>query len=171
MQKVRHFYCSELITAQENFNKYLKATKPEMNQDIRPYMRNAFRFELGELGQELGFFKIWRSTKQERDQEKIKVEYIDGLCFLFEIAIENGIADHLKAYPVSYVEKSSGSDSALNDAFEYLFAAKFEEPFGIIEAMGLYLTLGSMLGISQDDIRETYHAKNKINYERQQNGY
>ena len=134
-------------------------------------MKNAFRFELGELGQEIGFFKIWKSTKKVRDQEKIKVEYIDGLCFLFEIAIENNIADHLKAYPISYIEKKEGTDSDLNFAFEYLFSSRFECPFSIMETMGIYLMLGSMLGISQDEIRETYHSKNKINYERQQNGY
>lgn len=133
-------------------------------------MKTAFRVELGELANEVRFFKDW-SNKGPSDRKTILMEYIDGFTFLIEIAIEKDYQDEMKRVPIAYGDYKNIKNDDLNAIFEVLFTNKFEKYFDFIRALQLYLGLGHILGFDKNEILLGYHEKNKINHERQDSGY
>jgi dimeric dUTPase (all-alpha-NTP-PPase superfamily) len=127
----------------------------------------AFLVELGELANETRCFKYW-SIKQPSEREIILDEYADGLHFLLSISLDLGIRNleinpHLCEKVLS--EQFLKVYSRANEFQKNLDFAKF------INLFNEYLNLGGCLGFTIPEIEESYYNKNKVNHERQENGY
>ncbi len=146
----------------------------------------ALLVEIGECANEWRGFKFW-----SKDQEpRIKVihrdpqgqcedvttnplleEYVDGLHFVLELGLEHGFDELVE---VLAIEDLKCSD--ITTQFTMLFQTDwdvYEEGNGgyYHEGLELYLSLGEMLGFTWEEIEQAYFEKNKINHERQENGY
>jgi dimeric dUTPase (all-alpha-NTP-PPase superfamily) len=141
----------------------------------------ALLVELGECANEWRGFKFWSQNQEprtkavrnaammEEDKEyynPLLEEYVDGLHFILELGLELNATDPWSPdyeedvceqfrtiyYHVALINVFNGRDN-----YEY--------------AVSYYLGLGEMLGFTWEQIEQSYYEKNRINHERQDNGY
>ncbi|SDX64338.1 dUTP diphosphatase [Salimicrobium album] len=128
----------------------------------------ALHTEIGELANEWRGFKKW-SNDQEPRREKMLEEYVDCLHFVLSIGLEKG-------YRLSYSNIASMKADSITEQFNALFRkvgdfSQFRTIGNYNTIFDLFLSLGEMLGFTEDEIEEAYLAKNKINHNRQLTGY
>lgn len=127
----------------------------------------SLQVELGELANETRCFKFW-SVKEPSSKAVILEEYVDCLHFILSLGLEKGfqyISIDIKhtACELSqqflnlYINISDFATSSSRDIYLNLFHN--------------FLNLGNSLGFNDEDIENAYLYKNKINHERQDNGY
>ncbi|NYV64630.1 dUTP diphosphatase [Bacillus sp. Gen3] len=95
-------------------------------------------------------------------------EYVDGLHFVLELGIEINITPI--ACDLYY--KAVSIDKQFIGLYKYvlnLLTEKTAERY--IELLMVYVGLGDLLGFTWEQIEQAYYNKNKINHERQENGY
>lgn len=133
----------------------------------------AFVVELGELANETRFFKFW-STDKEMRRKKALAEYVDNIHFLLDL----GIQIHIAPYEFWFDESNVETHTYANLTGQFLWVTNSvvnlrnhsqEDRFEIL--VYEYLALGKMLGFAWDEIESAYYEKNKINHDRQTNGY
>jgi dimeric dUTPase (all-alpha-NTP-PPase superfamily) len=132
----------------------------------------AFLVELGELANEIKFFKYW--SKKANPTERVLEEYIDGLHFALQIFI---LSDVKRAYPYQSIK---------NESLEIQFSKLYQElsslalcdwlddgevDYKVMDVIYLYHGLGEMLGFTPEEIETEYIKKNIINHNRQLTGY
>lgn len=138
----------------------------------------AFIVELSELANELRFFKHW-SNKGPSSKEIILEEYVDGLHFLLSLGLEIETDIMLEEnFDVIYVTRATLTEEFL---VIYRLATDFEISLNLKtlsnsletykKLLNRYLSLGKVLGFSQEEIFQGYISKNKINHQRQESGY
>ncbi|MGV8145421.1 MAG: dUTP diphosphatase [Alkaliphilus sp.] len=148
----------------------------------------ALLVELGELANETRCFKFW-STKQASKESVILEEYVDCLHFILSIGLEikvdqdrkmifDGLADKKTIDKISYLGVNS------DRADKLIITKQFQEVFTRIsifqqkinhenyyELLQSFIVLGSNLEFSRETITKGYMAKNRINHQRQAEGY
>lgn len=161
-----------------NLSKLFEEQKPLRNKILKKFdlvddvglLENfivAFQAELYELANEWRGFKHW-STDQEMRRDKALEEFADCMAFLLELGLE---LDLLKEWHVDdlVIQKESTIQLQFLEFNKYLHC-RFNETswFSIAE---LLFGLGEMLGFTEKEMITAYYDKNKINHERQENGY
>lgn len=96
-------------------------------------------------------------------------EYVDGLHFILELGIEIDVPYHEWLYRGrlrnDIVDK-------FTDVFEVVMDFENDrEASDWVNLFEHYLGLGEMLGFTWDEIEQAYYKKNKINHQRQEEGY
>ncbi len=127
----------------------------------------ALLVELGEVSNEIRFFKFW-SKKPASEKEVIIDELVDCLHFAFSLGntIENdtwvfGMDDMKRPISIIYF-----------DIVEKLTQLRHNKDVQLFRSMLFNLAeIAFYLGYSMEDIQIAYDKKNKVNYERQNNGY
>lgn len=152
----------------------------------------ALLVELGECANEWRGFKFWSQDQEARGQGKyleydcecnggnhwvtknpLLEEYVDGLHFVLELGIEKfrELIGYNFSSEIAVIDKK---DITLQ--FNFIFN-KVGDLVGnptkgnYIWVTELYLGLGEMLGFTWEEIEQSYYEKNRINHERQENGY
>jgi len=131
----------------------------------------ALQVELGELANELpGTFKFWSNKKN--DYKKALVEYVDCLHFILSIGLEFKYSSYSYATEekISLATKDTMTNIQ-NCFYEMSFLNKFRAYQYYHSLLIELLALGRSLGFTGEQIEHAYLNKNKINHERQQNGY
>jgi len=127
----------------------------------------ALQVELGELANETRCFKFW-STKKPSANDVILEEYVDCLHFILSLGLEKSY-DNI-TLNIQNINKEL-SQQFLN---LYVNVADFITSSSIDNYLNIFnnfLGLGNSLGFSDEEIENAYLYKNKINHERQDNGY
>ncbi len=127
----------------------------------------AFMVELGEMSNEIRFFKFW-SKKPQSEKEVIIDEYVDCLHFAFSLGntLENDswtfITDDMKR-PINMI---------YFDVAEKALKLSKNKDLDLFRSMLFNLVeIAFYLGYTMEDIEEAYNKKNAVNYERQNTGY
>ncbi|MCA1009888.1 dUTP diphosphatase [Halobacillus halophilus] len=126
----------------------------------------ALQVELGELANETRCFKFW-STKQASAKETILEEYVDGLHFILSLGLDLG--HRYESQPVTPFTSQTEAFLAVYSLIEQFHNHTNDQNYK--ELFGSYLSLGETLGFSEAELVRAYHAKNEVNYERQDQGY
>lgn len=122
----------------------------------------ALQVEFNELLNECPFlFKYWSNKKMDRD--KALEEYVDGWHFILSIANDFGVENH--EYKAPIVHDMQRLARGINNMISILNKELYPS------LVNHYLLFGEKLGFTQEDIEKAYIQKNKVNYERQDEGY
>lgn len=171
----------ELCEVQDGLDGRIRKEK-NIQLPERELLRNtlvALDIELAEYANDARWFKIW--SNNQTPKPTTLEEYVDSLHFFLSIANLMGWREHL----VVTVEDNMGDydfDSPerihlLNTAYlemKHQLARVFtaESTLAFKAAWTNFLTLGiTGYGYTWKEISNAYLAKNKINHERQTNGY
>lgn len=168
---------SSMFEAQQRLDDRIVSEKNLDVDAILPYRIFSMAKELTELAQELqGEWKFWKSNVTH-DRFKILEEYVDGLHFLL------GLGNFL-GYHKQTIELIQGATTFyhLPDPNRNVFyqlvqvdmelADMYEQPKrNYPNLFFTYYTLGRVLDFTDEEIEAAYFAKNKVNHERQDNGY
>ena len=128
----------------------------------------ALLVEVGECANEWRGFKFW-STDQKSRKKPLLVEYVDGFHFVLELGIEIEVDyDEWEFTPIV----SYDITKKFTDVFESIIDFKqFPVESEWVDVYEHYLGLGEMLGFSRREVENAYFEKNKINHQRQADGY
>jgi dimeric dUTPase (all-alpha-NTP-PPase superfamily) len=157
-----------MIELQGGLMEHIKKAK---GLDVIPLNDTVFALlvELGELANEVKFFKYW--SKNNKPTEKTLEEYIDGLHFVLQIGILGGFdfSQSLKHGKWLTLQMQFSDLFKRVAAMTGIYGSYNEGAFKKI--LELYLSLGEMLGFTPEEIEKAYLEKNKVNHERQRDGY
>lgn len=137
------------------------------NKDLVPAKILAFEVELGELANETRCFKFW-SNKKSSPKAVVLEEYVDCLHFLLSIGLDENFVDaqiHIKNSPRDLVQQFQ---EVFLRSSRFYQSLKEEDYVALFE---VFLSLGQNLGFTWEEIEEGYLRKNKINHQRQDEGY
>lgn len=130
--------------------------------DVFEETKLAFMVELGELANEIQSFKHWKVNKNI-NQERILDEWAD--CLHFALSLDNQ-----RDYKLDSFLKSEGFK--LDDSFINFLLMELFQKVTTKEPLAPYvMRLGIHLGFDTDKLKGAYLSKNKVNIERQNNGY
>lgn len=126
----------------------------------------AFKQELGEFLQRLPkVFKFWSNKTNKIDEETLE-EWIDGFHFLLSI----GLVNHYNKRMFN-VERYSFTFWNMEDVFTDIYNNPIKTFDDYELVFHLYYSLIRYYGYKDEDIKKAYDKKNKINFDRQAQGY
>lgn len=143
-------------------------------QDLFENKISALIVEIAELENEVRCFKHW-SDKPPSPKSVIIEEYVDGWHFI--LSIGNDFNTMHESYDTWECETLTTQFNELYESVsEFRKMIIFESPLKnqlecYAEIVRGYIGLGRMLTFSDEEIEQAYLDKNKINHERQSNGY
>lgn len=160
----------QLFKTQENVDNEIAKNMPaewEGFGDYRSLMHRkfAFRVEVMELANEIGFFKDWKHS-HTIDKGAALEELADCMAFLLSIGNTQGYNKMLKA-----IETFDAEEYAFGDLFDMLTDMHLSNIGKYTMAFGLILGIGLKLGAIEEEIVEAYNRKAAKNITRQAEGY
>ena len=157
---------NSLFQKQAELDKYIYSQNNVTAKEVFERKIVALLVELGELANELQFFKYWKENVSIDSQRAIE-EYIDVIHFAIGLAVDLGIDEH---------EYSGMRPRDLNKLFigianlaTVLSVSKEKEHAKLL--IDNVITLGYQLGLNEEIVLSEYNKKNEINYERQKSNY
>jgi dimeric dUTPase (all-alpha-NTP-PPase superfamily) len=124
----------------------------------------AYKTELGELANELSFFKYWKQNHVV-DDEKVLEEYVDGIHFLLSIGLTRQWDIRFERVGTEY----------WGETLDTLFIEIFDSPFcscgEFKKVFSKFYAIGHLLGYTNEIIIDAYKRKNRKNHQRQVDGY
>lgn len=153
----------------------------------------ALSVEVGECANEWRGFKFWSNNQEPNTSKPVNTfygsreglttnplleEYVDGLHFVLEIGIE--IAEEIQFDVEDYfkdilneIRGKQQCSKTIVEQFNYIFylttTAGYDFCFEYLFAA--YYHLGELLGFTREEVEQAYMDKNKVNHQRQDNGY
>ncbi|MEG9297079.1 dUTP diphosphatase [Mangrovibacillus sp. Mu-81] len=157
-----------LLDMQKQLDVHIEKEHGLRDEDLVDRKILALLVEVGELANETRSFKFW-SKKKASAKNVILEEYVDGIHFILSLGIEMGLQD-------IELERGHSDTEDLNEQFLHIYQCitEFRKEPSVTHFLDLfdgYLYLGELLGFTSDDVFKAYTEKNKVNYERQQEGY
>ncbi len=158
---------NELYEIQQQLNDRIVKEHNLEDRDLSNDRFMAFLVELGEFANETRCFKYW-SLKKPSDKAVILEEFSDVIHFLLTIGLD------LQQPFLSFYDDDSNLDltalflSVYSDANTIRIT---KSRFVYIRLYNTLMQIGKKLGFSEKDIYDSYLAKNKINHQRQDDGY
>lgn len=170
----------KLSEIQSGLDFHIEKEKGLQDKDLIEEKILSLRIELGELANELPEeFKFWSSKKN--DYGKALQEYVDCLHFILSIGLDfdfinSDFNDDVSATKGINEVKSYKPDYTITQHFNtvfddvYIFRRYFElgDYYSLVSE---FLILGDLLNFDHEEIEQAYLDKNKVNHERQINGY
>jgi dimeric dUTPase (all-alpha-NTP-PPase superfamily) len=123
----------------------------------------AFKVEVGEFGNEIGFFKYWKQS-HVMDRVKTIEELADCMAFLLSIGISRG-------YQVDEIDPYQWEKVPMEHLFNYLFRNKIQNRNEWQTAFENLMCIGLRLGFAIAEMEFAYYTKSGVNIERQKNCY
>ncbi|WP_202081364.1 dUTP diphosphatase [Caldalkalibacillus salinus] len=169
----------QLFNIQWDLDQKIRDTHNLENQILTEQKILALQVELGELANETRCFKYW-STKAPSATDVILEEYVDGLHFVLSLGLDfhyNEAHEGLSSLLDEDTSSSSAGDKqAQTEAFARLFdhISAFSQDINEDHYAMLfqsYMDLAKALGFKFTQIEDAYLEKNKVNHERQAQGY
>ncbi len=158
---------NELYDIQETLNQRILEEHNLKEEDLINDRFLAFFVELGELANETRTFKYW-SLKAPSADEVILEEYSDGIHFLLTIGLTLD-RPHLEFY-------NQETDLTLTELFLSVYndaniVRSQGSKFVYVRMYNTFMLIAKKLGFSEQDVYDSYMRKNKINHQRQDDGY
>ncbi|GGJ48655.1 dUTP diphosphatase [Virgibacillus salexigens] len=147
------------------------------DQDLLPKKILALQVELGELANEWRGFKFWSKDQEPRNfwtprlpeaDSPLLEEYVDCLHFILSIGLHDQRFTRLK---VTQRKMDSVVDQFLYLGNKVSDFACFRTRGNFQQIINYFFGLGELLGFTREQIEHAYLDKNKVNHERQENGY
>lgn len=127
--------------------------------------------EIGEMANEWRGFKMWSNDRSPRVPEMLE-EYVDCLSFILEIGLELNIQSLDISEAIIERLRSGETIDIFNELFYYTAQLNISKNvYWYNTTIECLIALGRNLGLSWEEIEAAYYKKNKINIERQENGY
>ncbi|TES58191.1 dUTPase [Halalkalibacterium halodurans] len=159
---------NKLFTLQQTLNERIQTEHGLTGYDLFHEQLLALKVELGELANETRCFKYW-SKKGPSPTTVILEEYVDGLHFVLTLGLTLRMTD-------VEIKQMDHETNTLTEQFLLVFRAiseleqsRTEQAFRTL--FSHYIALGEKLNFSTVEIERAYLDKNKVNHQRQDEGY
>ncbi|MEK3909651.1 dUTP diphosphatase [Oceanobacillus sp. FSL W7-1309] len=184
---------SKLFEIQAGLDYHIVKEKGLEGQDLLDMKMLSLQVELGECANEWRGFKFWSKDQEPRTKvgltsyyaaqqgltrNPLLEEYVDCLHFILSIGLSLNInsedicvdGDYTELETTNTFNKMFKSISEVHDYINYGARDDLVEAYDIMFSM--FVGLGELqLGFTWEQIEQAYLDKNKINHDRQLNGY
>ncbi|WP_227936644.1 dUTP diphosphatase [Alkalihalobacillus deserti] len=157
-----------LFSIQKQLNDRIIAEHQLAGQDLFQEKLLAFIVEVGELANETRCFKYW-SRKPSSERTIILEEYVDGLHFALTLGLSLGYTEVILKDEFEQKEKLTDHFLDVLNLAQQLGLNQSQEQFQ--QFIDSFFALGHKLSFTYDEMEKAYLEKNKVNHERQDNGY
>ncbi|MEI5893140.1 hypothetical protein DXB51_14760 [Bacillus cereus] len=163
----------KIFEAQEKFDGRVVKVHGLEGQNLTGDVTQALYTELGELSNEIGFFKYWKK-KKKNDKARQYDEWADCMHFVASLGNKYG---HVEVVLQEGIQKAIASD--INNArllpyhklFGIVYTTDFSVPREYTIALTTVVVIGLKLGMTFEDMEKAYFEKNQVNYDRLASGY
>lgn len=155
-----------LFPKQAELDKYIYQKNNVTAKEVFERKIVALLVELGELANELKFFKYWKENINIDRQRAIE-EYIDVIHFAIGLAVDLGIDEH--KYTNTKPKDLNKLFIGITNLATVLSTSKEKEHAKSL--LNNIIALGYQLGLNEQIVIEAYNKKNEVNYQRQENDY
>ncbi|MGX5475962.1 dUTP diphosphatase [Bacillus toyonensis] len=136
----------------------------------------ALYVELGELANEIEFFKHWKVNRKQDNINDQWEEFADCLHFMPSLGNMYGhtdfvLSDNGKHIIENSLEQDIKHGTTLNKLFNDIYTTNFSNQVDYTFALATLIRIGQLIGMDFDDMYEAYKAKNDKNYNRIANKY
>jgi len=157
---------SEFFNAQERLDKKVIEVHQLEGRNLTADITTALYVELGELAQEISFFKYWKKNKKI-DFARQSDEWADCWHFILSLGNKYGHSERFSEVDVYEGEQ----EKEYNELFSYLFECDYSDVLSYYRAIGTMIAIGQKIGMTEEDMHHSYFTKNQVNYERLASGY
>lgn len=159
----------KLFEMQAALDHHIQEKHQLLDEDLFNKKILALLVEVGELANETRCFKFW-SIKPSSEKAVVLEEFVDGVHFILSLGIECGFHKN------SLIIKKKPVQTNVNEQFLLVFdhICRFQKSKAVNDYLLLfesYLALGSLLGMTDEEMEQAYFYKNEVNYQRQENNY
>ncbi|MFP7299550.1 dUTP diphosphatase [Neobacillus niacini] len=159
----------KLFQMQQALDQHIEEKHDLQKEDLFDRKVLALLVELGELANETRCFKFW-SVKPSSEKSVVLEEYVDGIHFILSLGIECGFET------LQYSIQTEPTALTVSEQFLFIYEkiTSFKNSKSNLDFNALlesYLQLGTLLGVSYEEMEKAYFTKNEVNYQRQQNNY
>jgi dimeric dUTPase (all-alpha-NTP-PPase superfamily) len=157
---------TELYACQEEVDQFISNNLDINIHDVEHVDKRvtAFHVELGELANEIGFFKYWK-TSHFMDKAKTIEELADCIAFILSVGISRKYTFIKEINPMEWKRVPLGQ------LFRYLFRSELHSAGDWKQAFEQLICIGLKLGFSSGEILAAYYLKSNTNIERQKQNY
>ena len=157
---------NSLFEKQKELDEYIYEKNNVIAKEVFERKIVALLVELGELANELQFFKYWKENINIDGQRAIE-EYIDVIHFAIGLAVDLGIDEH--KYTETKPRDLNKLFIGITNLATVLSTSKEKEHAKTL--LNNIIALGYQLGLDEQTVIGAYNKKNEVNYRRQINGY
>lgn len=163
----------KIFEAQDKLDRKVVEVHGLHGQNLTGDVTQALYTELGELSNEIGFFKYWKKNKKDNKARQYD-EWADCMHFIASLGNKYG---HLEILLNEDIRAAIADD--INNAqllsyhrlFEIVYTADFSVPREYTISLASIVVIGLKLGMTFEDMGKSYFDKNQVNYDRLNSGY
>lgn len=164
----------ELFHIQKELDQKINANHQLGTRSLLREKCMALTVETAELANETRVFKYW-SLKGPSAKDIILEEYVDCLHFMLSIGLEQDNHQAELRHQLQ-IDLTSGTGEDVFELFEQVFdyIQRFAQSGHINDYQQLFhyfIALGKSLSFKWEEIEQAYFEKNRVNHERQEQGY
>ncbi|MGH0448519.1 dUTP diphosphatase [Bacillus mycoides] len=162
----------KIFEAQDKFDRKVVEVHGLQGQNLTGDVTQALYTELGELSNEIGFFKYWEKNKKN-DKARQYDEWADCMHFMASLGNKYGHVDYVLSHDLNNgdILLNKKDDVSYHFAFEAIYKGEFNDEFDYGNAFTALIVIGLKLGMTYEDMEKAYFDKNQVNYDRLANGY
>lgn len=166
---------SKIFEAQEKLDNEIVKVHGLKGKSLTGDITQALYVELGELAQEIGFFKYWKKNKKN-DKARQYDEWADCMHFMASLGNKYGHTEFMvsdssiKALEIS-MQTLEFDVIRYHQLFEEIYTANMSSKVGYTYALNALLAIGTKMSMTYEDMEKAYFEKNQVNYDRLNSGY
>ncbi|HDR7258789.1 dUTP diphosphatase [Bacillus paranthracis] len=162
----------KIFEAQDKLDRKVVKVHCLQDQNLNGDVTQALYTELGELSNEIGFFKYWKKNKRN-DKARKYDEWADCLHFVASLGNKYGHVELILGTSRTYkiADKFIENECSFHKLLSKMYKADYSCIFEYSDALSALLAIGKKMGMSDEDMEKAYFEKNQVNYDRLASGY
>lgn len=170
-----------LLEQQDKLDATILENKQLEKKDTRKKREVAFLMEFSEFVNDTQYFKYWKEHNEPK--ETMAEEFVDALHFALSLMNDSLVKDYentvelydryINMKSIKVLPKEDEDLTALVFRMYHSLTSEFRTDTFVTNFKTLYLLLkiGEKVGMTEEIILDAYEKKNKVNYQRQEEGY
>lgn len=162
----------KIFEAQEKLDNEIVKVHSLKDKSLTGDITQALYVELGELAQEIGFFKYWKKNKTINNARQYD-EWADCLHFIASLGNKYGHVEFIlgtsRVYKIA--DKFIENECSFHKLLSKMYKADYSCIFEYSDALSALLAIGKKMGMLDEDMEKAYFDKNQVNYDRLASGY
>ncbi|MCU5414810.1 dUTP diphosphatase [Bacillus wiedmannii] len=165
----------KIFEAQDKLDRKVVEVHGLEGQNLTGDVTQALYTELGELSNEIGFFKYWKKNKKN-DKARQYDEWADCMHFIASLGnkyghVETILLEKIKDGFEKDVNYAIETQIPYHELFEIIYKAQLNSVKDYVISLAALVVIGLKLGMTYEEMEKAYFDKNQVNYDRLASGY
>ncbi|MES5957546.1 dUTP diphosphatase [Bacillus fungorum] len=163
----------KIFEAQDKLDRKVVEVHWLEGQNLTGDVTQALYTELGELSNEIGFFKYWKKNKKDEKARQFD-EWADCMHFMASLGNKYGHSELItNAIDINNIhnELQFVDSHSYHELFDIIYKSSLNKLGGYCLSLAALVKIGLRMGMTFGDMEKSYFEKNQVNYDRLASGY